>query len=195
MGRKAGIDLEGVVDAAASIADTDGLEAATLSAVARRLGIKTPSLYNHVDGLDDLRRHLAMRGSAMLLAEFKEAIGADTGPDALRRVARVDRQFAATHPGLYDSFLPAPRETDDPEAYAAMAAPVFVIANVLLEMGLSQEEAIHLIRAFRATLHGFLDLEAKDGFGMPVAIDESFDAAVELMISGIEVAASRTGKG
>lgn len=194
MGRKAGIDLEDVIDAAASIADGEGLEAATLSAVARRLGIKTPSLYNHVDGLNDLRRRLAMRGSALLAAAFEEAIGDREGPDALRRVAHVDRDFAARHPGLYDSFLPAPREADDAEAYAAMAAPVFAIANVLLEMGIPRDEAIHLIRAFRATLHGFLDLESKDGFGMPVDIDESFEAAVDLMINGAVVASNRARK-
>jgi hypothetical protein len=76
-----------------------------------------------------------------------------------------------------------------------MAEPVFAIAHVLLDMGLSPGEAIHLIRALRATLHGFLDLEAKDGFGMPVDIDASFEAAVELMISGIEAAAKKAKSG
>ena len=42
--------------------------------------------------------------------------------------------------------------------------------------------------ALRALLHGFLDLEAQDGFGMPVDIDASFDASVELIIAGIEAA-------
>lgn len=195
MGRKAGIDLDDVVDTAMAIADRDGLEAASLSAVARELGIKTPSLYNHVEGVDGLRRELAMRGSRILLSEFEEAIADRTGAEALREVARVDRDFAIEHPGLYESFLPAPRQHDDPEFYDAMAEPVFAIAHVLLDMGIPQSEAIHLIRALRATLHGFLDLEAKDGFGMPVDIDESFHAAVELMISGIESAASQGQKG
>lgn len=193
MGRKAGIELDDVVDAATSIADREGLEAATLSAVARELGIKTPSLYNHVSGLDGLRRQLAIRGSRILFQEFERAIGDRQGAEALRLVARVDREFAREHPGLYEAFLPAPREEDDPELYGIMAEPVFAIAQVLLDMGIPQSQAIHLIRAFRATLHGFLDLEAKDGFGMPVDIDESFDAAVELMIAGVEAAAG--GKG
>lgn len=195
MGRKAGIELEDVVDAAETIADRDGLEAATLSAVARELGIKTPSLYNHVSGLDGLRRQLAIRGSRILLDDFQRAIGQRRGGDALRMVAAVDREFARVHPGLYEAFLPAPREDDDPELYAVMAEPVFAIAHVLLEMGIPQSRAIHLIRAFRATLHGFLDLEAKDGFGMPVDIDQSFDAAVELMVAGVEAAAAEGKRG
>lgn len=195
MGRKAGIELEDVVDAAMIIADRDGLEAATLSAVARELGIKTPSLYNHVSGLDGLRRQLAIRGSRILLDDFQRAIGKRRGGDALRMVAAVDREFARVHPGLYEAFLPAPREEDDPELYAVMAEPVFAIAHVLLDMGIPQSQAIHLIRAFRATLHGFLDLEAKDGFGMPVDIDQSFDAAVELMVAGVEAAAAEVKRG
>lgn len=194
MGRKAGIRLEDVVRAATTIADRDGLEAATLSAVARELGIRTPSLYNHVDGVDGLRRQLAMHGSMILLDELEDAIGDRTGAEALRMVARVDRDFVTEHAGLYESFLPAPRQEVDPELYEALARPVFAIARVLLDMGIPQSEAIHLIRAMRATLHGFLDLEAKDGFGMPVDIDASFDTAVELMIKGIQAAADSAEK-
>lgn len=189
MGRKAGITLDDVAEAAASIADRDGLEATTLTAVAVELGIKTPSLYNHVSGLAGLRRLLAMHGSHLVYEVFEEAIGDRVGADALRSIARADREFALDHPGLYASFLPAPNPDEDPELYEAMAEPVFLVAHVLLNMGIPPSEAIHLIRALRALLHGFLDLEAKDGFGMPVDIDASFDASVELIIAGIEAAA------
>ena len=195
MGRKAGISLDDVVDAAAAIADRERLETASLSAVARELGIKTPSLYNHVDGVDGLLRRLALRGSSVLLDDLRRAIGDRRGAEALRTVASVYRDFVTRHPGLYESFLPAPRQEDDPELYEALAEPVFVIAEVLLDMGIPQNEVIHSIRALRATLHGFVDLEAKDGFGMPVDIDESFDAAVDLMISGIEAIARESQKG
>ena len=190
MGRKAGITLEDVVEAAAAIADRDGLEAATLTAVAGELGIKTPSLYNHLEGLSGLRRLLAIHGSKLLLKTFEEAIGDLEGTEALRSIARADREFARDHRGLYDSFLPAPKPDEDTELYEAMAEPVFLVAHVLLDMGIPQSEAIHLIRALRALLHGFLDLEAREGFGMPVGIDASFDVAVELIIGGIEAAAA-----
>ena len=72
-----------------------------------------------------------------------------------------------------------------------MAEPVYLIAHVLLDMGIPQSEAVHLIRALRSLLHGFLDLEAKRGFGLPVEIEESYSAAVELIITGIEAAADR----
>ena len=191
MGRKAGITLEDVAAAGARIADRDGLEAATLTAVAGELGIKTPSLYNHVDGLGGLRRQIALYGAREFTKVIEEAIGDRKGAEALRSVAKADREFATRHPGLFEAFLPAPKPEEDEELYSAMAEPVFLIAYVLLDMGIPREEAFHLIRALRALLHGFLDLEAKGGFGPPVDIDESFDASVELMIDGLVAAAGR----
>lgn len=191
MGRKAGITTEHVAAAAATIADREGLKAATLTAVANELGIKTPSLYNHVEGLAGLRRLLAIHGSQILLAEFEEATADVDGIEALRAIALADRRFAVEHPGLYDAFLPAPKPGEDDELYDAMAEPAFLVAHILLDMGIEQSEAIHLIRALRALLHGFLDLEAKRGFGMPVEIDASFDASVDLILEGIESAARK----
>jgi AcrR family transcriptional regulator len=190
MGRKAGITLDDVAVVATTIADRDGLEAATLTAVASELGIKTPSLYNHVNGLAGLKRLLAMHGAQLLLHEFETAVFQKVGAEALQAVAEADRAFATIHPGLFESFLPAPRPGEDDELYEAMAQPVYLVAGILLNMGIPQEEAIHLIRAMWALLHGFLDLEAKGGFGIPVEIDASFDASMELMISGIELAAT-----
>lgn len=191
MGRKVGLTVDDIARAATAIADRDGLGAATLTAVATELGIKTPSLYNHVDGLAGLRRLVAIHGSEILLDEFRTAKGELEGREALRALSYADRDFAVRHPGLYDSFLPAPTPEEDEELYNSLAEPAFFVAYVLLDMGIPQSEAIHLIRAMRALLHGFLDLEANQGFGMPTAIDASFEAAVELILDGIEQTAVR----
>ena len=191
MGRKAGINIDDIAASAAIIADRDGLATATLTAVAKDLGIKTPSLYNHVKGLPGLRRLLAFRGSEILLSDFREAIEGLEGAEALRAVCSADRNFAREHPGLYESFLPAPKPGEDDELYDAMAQPIYLVASVLFGMGIPQHEAIHLIRAMWALLHGFLDLEAQGGFGIPIEIEDSFDSAVELMVAGIEVSASK----
>ena len=52
---RAGLDAEAVVAAAAALADEDGLAELTLARLAAALGIRTPSLYAHVDSLGDLR--------------------------------------------------------------------------------------------------------------------------------------------
>lgn len=186
MGRKLGIALEDVVDAAAAIADRDGLEAASLSAVADELGIKTPSMYNHVAGLAGLRRAMALHTAAEL-SKACEAAARDTAEPAevLRQVSHAYRGFVKSHPGLYRTLTPAPRPGEDDELYEAMAAPVVVLLDVMGRVGVGAEQGIHFIRALRAFWHGFVDLETSGGFGMPTDIDASFDAAIDVLIQGI----------
>ena len=66
MSPRAGLSREAVVQAAAALADEEGLEEVTLAELASRLGVRTPSLYNHVAGLEGLRRELALLGTREL---------------------------------------------------------------------------------------------------------------------------------
>lgn len=104
MARKAGLERKDVLDAAAQIADADGLDAVTLVSVANRLGIRAPSLYAHVDGLDGLRRQLALHAAVAMADALQRAAdrrdGRD-GRDALRAIAHAYRAFARQHPGWY----------------------------------------------------------------------------------------------
>jgi len=92
---RAGLDTERVVDAASAIADADGLDAVTLARVAGGLGVRAPSLYNHVDGRAGLLRALALRGVRELTAALREAAIGRSGPDALAAAARAYRAYAA----------------------------------------------------------------------------------------------------
>jgi len=185
MGKKIGLTLEKIIDVAATIADQDGLEAASLRAVADELGIKTPSLYNHVAGLTGLRRELALRAARQLADVFAAESGSDDPALLIRRTARRYREFSKQHAGLYQSLLPAPKPGEDDELYEELAAPVTVLADALVAAGVDERQTIHLIRALRSMVHGFVDLEMKDGFGMPEDIEESFDRALDVIVAGV----------
>jgi AcrR family transcriptional regulator len=185
MGRKLGLTLAQVVEAAADIADRDGLDALSLASVASTLGVRSPSLYNHVDGLAGLRRQLAFRASRLLTAELADCVDRLEGTEALRAVAGQLRSFAHRHPGLNDSFLPAPVPDEDPELAAALREPVGVIGSVLAGMDVDPATVIPLIRALRASVHGFVDLELRGGFGLPDDIDDSFATTIDLVIEAI----------
>ncbi|MGH8892547.1 MAG: TetR-like C-terminal domain-containing protein, partial [Actinomycetes bacterium] len=130
MARKAGVTVDHVLDAAARIADRDGLQAVSLAAVAAVVGIRTPSLYAHVVGLAGLRRDLARRAARQLSDRLQSAAEHEADPvAALRAVAYEYRTFAREHPGLYASLLPAPRADRDPDGAAAAAEPVRVVAR------------------------------------------------------------------
>ncbi len=185
MGRKLGLTLEQIVHTAAEIADREGLGALSLASVASGLGVQSPSLYNHVDGLAGLRRQLTLYASRLLTVEAALSVEGLEGADALAAISEQLRSFAHRHPGLYESFLPAPSPVDDPEIAAALAEPVSVVGSILVTMGVEATSVIPLIRALRSSVHGFIDLEIRGGFGLPDDIDESFGTTINLVIEAI----------
>ena len=78
---RAGLTERRVVDEAERIADEVGLSRLTLAALAERLGIRQPSLYKHVDGMDGLQRSLAVRAKTELADILTRATG--RGPSGI----------------------------------------------------------------------------------------------------------------
>jgi AcrR family transcriptional regulator len=185
MARKLGLQRERVIATAAALADHEGLEAVTLARVASELGVRSPSLYSHVDGLAGLRRAIALDGAARMGTTISDAVRDRTGVDALTELAHAYRRFAHEHPGIYAAMLPTPSLDDDEEAYAAFAVPVETIAEVLTVIGVAASDTVDMVRSLRSALHGFVSLEAAGGFGLPQDIDRSFEALVAVVIAGI----------
>jgi AcrR family transcriptional regulator len=149
---RAGLSREAVVEAAASLADEKGLEAVTLTALASELGIRTPSLYNHVAGLEGLRRELALMGVRELGQRLSRAAAgkaADEGSSAGAGLPRL-RQGAPRALRGHREVLPAlaPRRSRTRPSRGQAFEPVLA---VLASYGLSGEEAVHAARGLRAS--------------------------------------------
>lgn len=185
MARKVGLDRRRVLDAAAALADAQGVESVTLARVASALGVASPSLYSHVDGLPALRRALALEASTRLGDAMRAALADAEGVAALRATAHAYRGFAKAHPGLYATLHTTPGQAEDPEVYAAFAALLPDLASVLAGMGVADEDAVPLIRTLRSALHGFVSLEASGGFGLPQDLDASFETLVDVLVAGM----------
>jgi AcrR family transcriptional regulator len=180
-----GLDAARVVEVAAGIADAEGLGGVTLARVAQELGVRAPSLYNHVDGRDGLRRAIALRGVSELTAALREAAVGRSGADALTAAARAYRAYALAHPGRYAATVGAPA-VGDVEHAAAAGETVDVVLAVLRQWDLEGDDAVHAARAFRSAVHGFVALEAGGGFGIPVDLDTSFERLVATLAAGLE---------
>jgi AcrR family transcriptional regulator len=183
---RAGLDAEAVVATAAALADEEGLERLTLARLAAALGIRTPSLYAHVDGLGDLRARLGARGARDLAAQLQAAAAGRSGGQALRAVAAAYRAYAHAHPGTYAAAQVAgDREGNDPRPPAGVAV-VEVMFAVLDGYGMEGDRAVHAVRAIRSALHGFVSLEREGGFGIPLSLDDSFVTLVDMIDAGLE---------
>jgi AcrR family transcriptional regulator len=185
MSRRAGLDQATVVEAAVKLIDEEGIEQLSLGRLAERLGIRTPSLYNHVAGLSGLKHDLALYCLHDLLDRILHATVGKARAEAIFALANAYRAYAGEAPGRYALTLQAPDPADQ-EVQAIAQQIVDVIRAVLAPYGLSEEDAIHAIRGLRSLVHGFISLEVAGGFGMPVDQDASFHWLINLYIAGLE---------
>ena len=187
MSPRAGLSREAVVEAAAALADEEGLEGVTLAELASRLGVRTPSLYNHVAGLEGLRRELALLGTRELGRRLGHAAVGKATDEATFAMAQAYRDFVKERPGLYAATVRSYRVSDpeDPELAAAEGEAMEVVLAVLASYGLSGEEAVHTARGLRSIAHGFATLEVAGGFGIPLDLDESFRRLLRAFTTGL----------
>lgn len=182
------LDKNAVLQAAVEILNAEGVQALTLSHLADTLGIQTPSLYNHVDGLGGLQQELAVLNARLLADHLSEAAIGRSGTDLFMEAAQAFRNYVKAYPGLYLSTLrssgaqPVPDETLRREEERTLKVGLAVMSS----LGLQGEEAIHGLRAFRSVVHGFATLEVAGGFGLPQDCDESFRRLVSALAAGLQ---------
>lgn len=180
---RAGLTPGVVAATAADIVNREGRAALTLARVAEHLGVRSPSLYNHVDGLEGLERVVALAGIDQLADACRTAVMGRSGPDALRAIAAAYRDFALAQPGVYAlTQVARPGDDDFEEKAGRVLGPVIA---VLSGFGLEGDDLIHAARTLRAALHGFTNLETGDGFGLEVDLAASFEWMVATLERGL----------
>ncbi len=184
MARRVGVTREQLISVAGQLADENGLEQLTLSQVAERLGIRIPSVYNHVNGLPGLQRELAILGGRQFMERIQRAAVGKSADEAMIAIAQAFRRYAREHPGLYAASVRAPA-ADDPEAQRYGREVVDVVLAVLEPYHLNETDAIHAVRGLRSIVHGFVMLEQAGGFGMPVDREGSFLFLVKAYLAGL----------
>lgn len=188
MSPRSNLTKQTVVQAAADLINTEGPEALSLGRLAKELGIRTPSLYNHVNGLPRLLLELSILNASNLAEHISEAAIGQSGANAVRAIMQAMRTYIKECPGLYLSTLRASGTEPevDPELEQEEARSVKVGMAVMTSFGLEGDEAIHALRGLRSLVHGFSTLEISGGFGIPLDLDESFSRLVDLFIAGLE---------
>lgn len=192
MSPRIGIDRTAVLMAAVEVADAEGLEAVTITSVAKKLGIRPPSLYNHVSGLEQIRAELAKYALDRLYEHIFSRIGDGAGEAAIRRFAEAYLGFAYAYPGQYDAAQAAP-SPDDPALQAAGGRIVDLILQHLGGYSLTNDQALHAVRGLRSLIHGFASLERRGAFGLPLELMDSLQFNLSLFLGGLDQLARPRG--
>lgn len=184
MSPRIGLDQKTLLLTAADIADTQGIDELSLAALAKKLNIRTPSLYNHIDGLPGLRMKLSVYGLEQLYENVKKAVADLTGDDAIRAMSAAYLAFARARPGVYELTLRAP-DPDHPEVVKAGGKLVRLLVDLFEDYDMTEDEALHAVRCLRSVLHGFASLEQKGAFGLPLDLDVTFRLLVDTFLAGL----------
>lgn len=185
MSPRAQINLTKILEAAIDICNEEGYEQLALSSLSERLGIKTPSLYNHIEGLSDLKQKIAHYGLKTLYDSIIHSVIGCVGDDAITSASKAYIAFVNTHPGLYSSIskVPDPYELQF-DALSNQLVQVFI--KLFRVYNLSDEDSIHAVRGLRSMLHGFSSIQMDLGFRINYSQEDSLNFILNTFLSGLK---------
>lgn len=179
------LSRDSIVNAALTFLDREGWDALTINALANQLGTKGPSLYNHVNSLEDLRRTVRMRVVGDIIEMLNTVADGRTRDDAVTAMASAYRSYAHHHPGRYSAFTRMPLGGDDPEFTEATRAAAAPVISVLGSYGLDGDDAFYAALEFWSAMHGFVLLEMT-GAMTGIDTDAVFTDMVMRLATGME---------
>jgi AcrR family transcriptional regulator len=177
---RANLTSTAVIAAAAELADRDGFDTLTLSALARGLGVQTASLYSHVRDRSALIEGVHQLALGELADRIAMAIGGRAGRDALTAFADAHRDYAERFPGRWTALQrPASAATVRSEPAGRLAG---LTLAMLRGYPLPESELVHAARLLAATVNGFLALRANGSLAhREPAVEDSWQWALDAL--------------
>jgi AcrR family transcriptional regulator len=154
-----------IIDAARRLLEEQGPEALSMRNVAAEIGIRAPSLYEHVTDKRALESAIIADALNEQAAEQMAFLERYEGDDPLTGIAKNYQQWAVAHPHLYRLVYSRDLDRDDPAVVAAEQAAAQPIRRVT-------GGDIPAGRAIWSFAHGMVSLELADRFPPDTDIDE-----------------------
>ncbi len=183
-GQRAGLDTVQVLAAARAVLREDGIQALSLRAVARRLGVAPNTLYSHVAGKDDLLDLVLDDVLGGVAVPAEEEVRRDPW-GAVRAIMLDSYDVLLAHPGLVPAYL------DRQGARGVQAQRLGVVTmRALGNAGLDEESAREAMRVLIVNTVGFAAFSARpEGAGAGVIradeLRRNFENGLDWLLAGI----------
>lgn len=149
-----------VAAAALALIDEEGIGAASMRSIAKRLGVEAMSLYKHVGTRDDLLDAVVDLVVAELDADPDVLRTAEHGwRDYLDRLARGVRRYALAHPHAFPIVATRPSEAPWINPPLRSLAWIESVLEALQAEGFDDEQVVFAYRSFNSFLLGYLLME------------------------------------
>lgn len=186
-----GLSKEVLIEASKELIEESGIAAFSMRALAEKLGVKTASLYAHIENMDALFTAIGLSALGDQKAAQLTAIEGKEGDAAIFALAESYRAFAKAHAELYQLIMQMPMGKDETlKAAAVMTAEPSM--QVLQGYSICGERRMHWQRVLRGVMHGFVSQEASGYFShYPVDIEESYRLAIQCVINSLHMEAAQ----
>lgn len=173
-----------IVQTASAIADQEGLNKVTLKRIAQELGIRSPSLYNHINSLDDLWREIAHTGMKTMNYEMKESVLGKSGNTAVKATGAAYLTYMIAHPGIYEAIQWAvwhgTRETEQLfEVYTEF------LKKLILSLDLKNGNIEEIVTVLTGVLHGYTTMQLGRSLRNPEQSLLDLQNTLEIVLLGI----------
>ena len=176
---KKGLTKEIIINTALGQIEEKGLSVFSLRNLAASLGVQVSSLYNHIQGQNDLLAEIGICAVNMLTGLEEAAIADKLRDEALFSLADTYRQFAREHTELYRIIMDV-HTLDIPLLESAAEKIAKPILRVISDYGIEGDLQIHFQRLLRSVMHGFFSHENSGGFSVSdIDKDISYRFAIE----------------
>ena len=99
------ISDELIIETSAILSNKIGLENLSLKMIAEELGIKSPSLYNHVSSLDEIKERLMIYGWKQMEERIIDSAVGVAGYEALKNMCYAFFNYATNNKGVFTAML------------------------------------------------------------------------------------------
>lgn len=180
------ITKDAVIQAAAQIADAKGLNSLSLKAVAEKLSIKTPSLYNHIDSLDDLFRAVAHSGMREMNERMKQAAIGTMGTAAINAIAVEYLNYMIEHPGVYETIQWAAWHATD-ETAAIFDDYLSLCITLISSCDFDHAQTNEILAMLTGMIHGYTTLQLNHALSEPDSVRHGLCDALDALLTGIQI--------
>lgn len=189
MGRK-GLNTEVIAEAAIELVEEKGYRNFSMRELAARLGVQPASLYNHVNGIEEVNAAVGLHGISILEKALKQAYGYQDFQEALLVMAKAYRKFAGEKPELYQAVIEM-RTSENEELRQSIQRIIHPFLVLIGREVKDPEKVVHFQRMMRSALHGFVSLE-QEGYLTYERTDSS--ASFQFMVESLAALIMREGE-
>ena len=182
-----------VIETACRIADEQGLNNLSLKAVAEKLNVRTPSLYNHIKSLDDLLREVAHKGMRSMNEQMAQVAIGKSGDIAMKSISVEYLNFIIEHPGVYETIQWATWHGTN-ETAEIFENYIKILSTIILSYNFPSERTDEILNLFTGFLHCFTTLQVRYAFSDPQKVRNDLCNSIDTILLGLRQKYECTGE-